>query len=105
MKTFLYLILPIACSNGVMGQCDCNPLPAPGKDETVIYANNISEIRDAIETASGKTTIYLNPGTYTVNSSRFIHIHTPDITLRSSSGNRNDGYYTQGIEIKKVILS
>lgn len=44
----------------------------------------------AIENANGKTTIYLNSGTYPVNPSNFINVYKPDITIRSTSGNRDD---------------
>jgi type IX secretion system substrate protein len=71
-------------------QCNCNPLPPPQSSETVVYANNSSEVLSAIANAAGKTTIFLNSGTYQVSSSVFINVSKPDITIRSTSGNRDD---------------
>jgi hypothetical protein len=90
MKAFLLSILAALFSFGIMAQCNCGLLPPPGNEETVIYADNLAEVQQAIAYANGKTTIYLNPGTYPVNPSDFINVYKPDITIRSSSGNRDD---------------
>ena len=90
MKVILLSILTVIWSYDILAQCNCGPLPPPGNEETVIYADDLAEVQQAIAAANGKTTIYLNPGTYPVNPSSFIHIHKPDITIRSSSGNRDD---------------
>jgi hypothetical protein len=90
MKAFLLSILPVVFLNPIIAQCNCGPLAPPGKEETVVYADNIATVQQAIAEADGKTTIYLNPGNYPVDPSGFIHIYKPHITIRSSSGNRDD---------------
>ena len=69
--------------------CDCGPLPDPGGDETVVIVTNAGELQSAIDSATGKTTIYLESGTHYV-SGYGVMIDRPDITIRSLSGNRDD---------------
>ena len=90
MKAFLLFLIYIVFSDGIIAQCNCGPLPPPGTGETVIYADNTAEVQQAIGNANGKTTIYLNSGTYPVSSSSLINVFKPDITIRSASGNRDD---------------
>ncbi len=90
MKAFLFSIICIVLTAGIIAQCNCGPLPPPQSGETVIYADNTTEVQQAIENANGKTTIYLNSGTYPVSPSSLINVFKRDITIRSASGNRND---------------
>lgn len=90
MKALQLLIFFIVISNIVFGQCNCDPLPQPGTGETIVYVNNCAELQEAIDTANGKTTIFLNTGTYAVSSTMFIIVNKPNITIRSTSGNRDD---------------
>jgi hypothetical protein len=90
MKAFLLSLICIVFSDGIIAQCNRGPLPPPESEETVLYADNIGEVQLAIENANGKTTIYLNSGLYPVSPSSFINVYKPDITIRSTSGNRND---------------
>jgi hypothetical protein len=90
MKAFLLSIICIVFTDGSIAQCNCGPLPPPESGETVIYADNTTEVQQAIGSASGKTTIFLNSGTYPVSPSSLINVFKPDITIRSTSGNRDD---------------
>lgn len=90
MKAFLLSLICIVFSDGIIAQCNCGPLPPPESGVTIIYADNIGEVQLAIENANGRTTIYLNSGTYPVSPSNFINVYKPDITIRSTSGNRDD---------------
>ena len=76
---------------GIAAEChSCSPLPAPGAGETVVTVSNASELQEQINNADGPTTIYLEAGTYNVNSGFWITVTEPDITIRSLSGNRDD---------------
>ncbi len=84
--TAVLFIIPVQTRS----QCNCDPLSAPLPNETVVYVNNTTELNNAIGSASGKTTIYMNSGVYQVSTSVFINVYKPDITIRSTTGNRND---------------
>ncbi len=86
----LILITLITICNNTYSQCDCNALPAPGTSETVVTVSTMTELQSALSAASGPTTIYLNNGTYTVNTSTFVNVSKNNITIRSTSGNRDD---------------
>jgi len=90
MKTLFYLITLLIISNTIYSQCNCDNLPQPDSNETVVYVNNETELQNAIDNASGVTTIFLNTGTYYVSSTMYINVYNSDITLRSTTGNRDD---------------
>ena len=85
VTTFLFFLI-----NFTSAQCNCGTLPSPGNDETVVYVNTSQELQDAINNAVGPTTIFLNSGIYPVSSTMFINVFKPDITIRSTTGNRDD---------------
>ncbi|OGL42619.1 MAG: hypothetical protein A2161_04125 [Candidatus Schekmanbacteria bacterium RBG_13_48_7] len=70
--------------------CSCNSLPGPSPGETVVTVNNAADLQDEIDNATGPKTIYLQNGTYYVDTSWWITVTNPDITIRSLSGNRDD---------------
>ncbi len=72
-----------------ISQCNCDPLPQPGTNETVVYVNNLNELQTSIANASGQTTIFLNSGVYPVSSSSFVNVYNPNITIRSTAGHRD----------------
>lgn len=86
----ILLLLFTILNSYLNAQCDCDSLPPPPAGETIIYVNNTPELLQAIHNASGKTTIYLNSGIYAVDTNTFINVTSPDITIRSTTGNRND---------------
>lgn len=90
MRIYLIILFSVTLIDYIFPQCNCEALPPPESGEIIVYASTTAEVQEAIDNANGKTTIYLNSGTYLVNSSVFINVHKPDITIRSTSGNRND---------------
>ncbi|MFH1039391.1 MAG: right-handed parallel beta-helix repeat-containing protein [PVC group bacterium] len=83
----LLVVLPVI-SPGLKADCDCGPLPPPA-GETVVHVSTTSGLENAIDSAGGKTTIYLDSGIYPITGSGIV-IDRPEITIRSSSGNRDD---------------
>lgn len=69
--------------------CLCGPLPPPGPGEAVVHVSTVAGLQSALNSASGKTTIYLANGTYPVTGNGMV-VSRPDITIRSLSGNRGD---------------
>ncbi|OQY27979.1 MAG: hypothetical protein B6244_08525, partial [Candidatus Cloacimonetes bacterium 4572_55] len=70
--------------------CNCDPLPAPGNDETVVTVATTTELINAVTDADGPTTVYLQSGVYPITENEFIVVHNPNISIRSLSGNRDD---------------
>ncbi len=83
----LFVMLPLI-SSGLKADCDCGHLPPPA-GETVVYVSTTSALQNAVSTASGKTTIFLNSGIYPITGYGIV-IDRPDITIRSASGNRDE---------------
>ncbi|MFH1154022.1 MAG: hypothetical protein V1793_09400 [Pseudomonadota bacterium] len=69
---------------------ECGPLGSPDLGETVVTASTTAELQNAINTASGPKTIFLESGIYPVTAQSWIMVTKPDITIRSLSGNRDD---------------
>ena len=64
----------------------CPPLPAP--TNPILTVSTESELRQLAHDAAPGTTILIKPGRYDLSS--FIHIVNKDISLRGSTGDRND---------------
>ncbi len=90
ISSFIIIFYLIFYGQVSFGQCNCDTLPAPGNNETIYFADSLQDVLDAIEVASGPSTIYLRPGTYHVSDTSFIYIDKNDITIRSTTGNRDD---------------
>jgi hypothetical protein len=81
----------------------CSPLAPPGGPTVTV--SNESDLREQAHTAAVGTTILIEPGTY--NLEDMIHIVNSGITLRSSSGNRDEVILDGGgmiIGLTQVIL-
>lgn len=83
-------IISLGFSYNAVAQCNCDPLPTPGPGETTETVSNTSGLQNAINTATGPKTIWLQTGTYSVDTSGWITVTNPDITIRSLTGNRDD---------------
>jgi hypothetical protein len=85
----------------------CPPLPAP--TGATIEVNNEQELWNAANTAAPGTTILIADGTYHLaQDGYYIWLNTPNVTLRSKSGNReavilDDAY--AGSEIVTIAAS
>ena len=97
------LPLPVRADDG--GTCE--PLPPP--TGVVVTVTTEAELWDAVNTAVPGTTILLADGTYNLaQHGHYVWIVTPNITLRSASGNReavvlDDNY--GGSEIVTILAS
>ncbi|MFK7803934.1 MAG: hypothetical protein AB8G95_20035 [Anaerolineae bacterium] len=83
----------------------CEPLePATG---TIVNVSTVSELQNAVNSASANSSILIADGTYDLNGV-YLRIDVPNVTLRSASGNREavilDGNY-QTTEIIQVVRS
>ena len=105
MRRFLFilavcLLIPASALSQI-----CEPLPPPSGN--TIEVDNTSELVDAVNTANPGDTILLADGTYNLNGA-YLWIDTPDLTIRSKSGNREavilDGNYVT-TEIINVAAS
>ncbi|MDA3863902.1 MAG: hypothetical protein PF689_08560 [Deltaproteobacteria bacterium] len=81
----------------------CTALPAPTRETTTVTAEDADSLRNIIENASSGTTIQLEDGYYNLgggDSSHRLIFATPNLTLRSVSGNPEnvilDGNYVTG---------
>jgi hypothetical protein len=83
----------------------CPPLPAPTGN--IVNVSSVSQLENAVNTASSGDTILIADGTYNLNGV-YLRIDTPNVTLRSASGNRDavllDGNYLT-TEIIQVVAS
>jgi hypothetical protein len=83
----------------------CGPLPPPSG--TIVNVSTVSQLENAINSAIAGTTIRIADGTYNLNGV-YLRIDVPNVTLRSTSGNREavilDGNY-QTTEIIQVVAS
>jgi hypothetical protein len=99
------ILLSTTCVWGYDGACPALPDPA-GATVTV---GSSEQLCNAVNTATPGTTILIMDGTYNLGSSgRYLWIDTPDLTLRSASGDReavilDDDY--SGSEIITVAAS
>jgi len=87
------LILP---TQGLTGFCD--PFPTNPSDTVItVTPSQAGQLSSIVYSAQSGTTILLEDGTYSVSPLQF---HTPNVTLRSKSGNRDsvilDGNYSTG---------
>lgn len=83
----------------------CYPLPSP--TGTIVNVSNASELVQAVNQASPGTTILLSDGIYNLDG-EYLYVDTPNVTLRSASGNREavilDGNYVT-TEIIQIVAS
>ncbi len=83
----------------------CPALPPPGG--TIVNVTSVNQLVNAVNSAASGTTILIADGTYDLNGN-FLRIDTPNVALRSASGNREavvlDGNY-QTTEIIQVAAS
>jgi hypothetical protein len=91
--------------SGPLDSSLCLPLPAPTGN--VITVSNVSQLQSAVNSAISGTTILVTDGTYNLNGV-YLQFATPNVTLRSASGNReavilNGNYITT--EIIQIIVS
>jgi len=84
MKIFLFILATYWLIPAVaIGQV-CEPLPPPTGN--IVNVDTTSQLENAINTASSGDTILLADGTYNLNGV-YLWIDTPNLTLRSKSGN------------------
>jgi hypothetical protein len=83
----------------------CAPLPPPSG--TIVNVSTVSQLENAVNSATSGTTILIANGTYNLDGV-YLRIDVPNVTLRSASGNREavilDGNY-QTTEIIQVVAS
>jgi hypothetical protein len=83
----------------------CAPLPPPSG--TIVNVSTVSQLENAVNSATSGTTIRIADGTYNLNGV-YLRIDVPNVTLRSASGNREavilDGNY-QTTEIIQIAAS
>lgn len=83
----------------------CPPLSAPTGN--IVNVSTVSELQNAVNTVSSGDTILIADGTYNLNGV-YLRIDTPNVTLRSQSGNRDavilDGNYIT-TEIIQIVAS
>ncbi|HTP08120.1 MAG TPA: hypothetical protein VMP08_07715, partial [Anaerolineae bacterium] len=83
----------------------CAPLPPPS--DTIVTVSTVSQLVNAVNTATSGTTIRIADGTYNLNG-EYLRLAVPNVTLRSASGNREavvlDGNY-QTTEIVQIVAS
>ena len=83
----------------------CNPLPPP--DGNIVYVDSVSSLQSAVNNALAGDTVSIADGIYNLDGA-YLRISVPNITLRSTSGNRNavvlDGNY-QTTEIIQIVAS
>jgi hypothetical protein len=83
----------------------CAPLPPPSG--TIVNVSSVSQLVNAVNTATSGTTILIANGTYNLNG-EYLRLAVPNVTSRSASGNREavilDGNY-QTTEIIQIAAS
>ena len=83
----------------------CAPLPPPGGNTVTV--SSVTALQNAVNNASEGDTILVMDGTYNLDGV-YLRFDTPNVTLRSSSGNRAavilDGNY-QTTEIIQIVAS
>lgn len=105
--TFISILLTLSSTPVWSAEGHCPALAAPtGATETVATEQ---AIRDAVNSAAAGTTILIADGTYNLGGAGYyLYMTTPDVTLRSASGNResvilDDNY--SGTEIITIAAS
>ncbi len=77
------------------GERFCPPLPAP--TGPTISVSDVATLKEALRVAAPGVTILMADGTYPLGEGEVLWVDTPNITLRSASGNREavviDGNY------------
>jgi hypothetical protein len=72
----------------------CDPLPAPTGNVVTVGPSQSDELVGIVQAATTGTTIMLEPGTYLMSGgdegSRRLQFLVPGVTMRSSTGNRDD---------------
>jgi len=83
----------------------CSPLAAATGN--IVNVSTVPQLQTAVNTASSGDTILIDDGTYNLNGV-YLRIATPNVTLRSESGNRDavilDGDYVT-TEIIQIVAS
>lgn len=83
----------------------CRPLPPPSG--TTVLVSTVSQLENAVNTAAAGTTILAADGSYNLDGV-YLRFDTPNVTLRSASGNREavilDGNYLSS-EIIQIVAS
>ena len=65
----------------------CPPLSAPTGN--IVNVSTVSQLQNAVNSASSGDTILIADGTYNLNGV-YLRIETPNVILRSENGNRDD---------------
>lgn len=107
LKAILATAILLVSATSAFGGGACPSLPAPSG--TIIAADSETKIWQAVNNASPGTTILIADGTYHLGQNgHYLWIDTPNVTLRSASGDResvilDDNY--SGSEIISVAAS
>ncbi|MEZ4592968.1 MAG: right-handed parallel beta-helix repeat-containing protein [Chloroflexota bacterium] len=84
---------------------DCTPLPAPSGN--LVNVSTVAALQNAVNNAASGDTILIADGTYSLDGV-YLRLETPNVTLRSASGNRAavvlDGNYIT-TEIIQIVAS
>ncbi len=101
-------VQPISAAKPQLAQADeplCPALPAPSGN--IINVSNVTQLVNAVNGASPGDTILIADGNYDLNGA-YLRMDTPQVTLRSASGNRSsvvlDGNYVT-TEIIQIVAS
>jgi hypothetical protein len=83
----------------------CAPLPPPGGN--IVNVSTVSQLENAVNSATSGTTILIANGTYNLDGA-YLRVAVPNVTLRAASGNREavilDGNY-QTTELIQIVAS
>ena len=97
-----FCVLYSLSAANLLAQSNCSPYPAPPGNHIVKTVSTTAALRTEVNNAASNTTIMLKNGTYNIGS--LLNFNTPNITLRSESGNRDlvilDGQYNTSEVIK-----
>jgi hypothetical protein len=100
LRRSVVVSLSVLASHVSAGQLKCPKLPQPTGPTIEVTATQANSLRSIVAGAASGTTILLADGVYRMNGGDGTHrlqFETPNVTLRSASGNRNavilDGGY------------
>ncbi len=97
--------ISLAPLSGPLDSSLCPPLPSPTGN--IVNVSTVSQLENAVNTATSGTTILVADGTYNLDGV-YLRFDVPDVTLRSAGGNREavilDGNYDT-TEIVQIAAS
>ena len=64
-----------------------SPLPITG---SVVHANTVQQLQNAVASIASNTTILIAPGTYQLTSPLYVNGNFTNVAIRGASGNRDD---------------